>query len=132
MKWNLHAHDTIQTMQQAFQQFFSHLRPEFYKKAHGVQEASTRGEQYLHNVTLQSILPDTEQINVPIDPAQTTADFEQMMQTFGLNVQLFRYQRGTWLQTTKSDSLTLKAQNDRGRDADNDILPERPIDVDLV
>ena len=132
MKWNLHAHDTIQTMQHAFQQFFSHLRPEFYKKAHGVNEATAKNEQYLHNVTLRDILPDVEQIQVPIDPAQTTANFEQMMQTFGLHVQLFRNQRGTWLQTTQSDSLTLKAQNDRGRDADTDILPERPTDVDLV
>jgi hypothetical protein len=132
MKWTLHPHDTIQTIQHAFQQFFSHLRPEFYKTPHGVHEASARGEQYLHNITLQQILPNTELLSIPIDPAQSTGEFEQMMQTFGLNVQLFRNQRGTWLQTTNSDSLTLKAQNDRGRDADADILPDTAADIDLA
>lgn len=108
------------------------MRPEFYKTGHKVNEATAKNEQYLHNVTLRDMLPDAEQLNIPIDPAQTTADFEQLMQTFGLNVQLFRNQRGTWLQTTQSDSLTLKAQNDRGRDADSDILPDTAADVDLV
>ena len=60
------------------------------------------------------IINVTATISIEINPNQTTADFEQWFaQTYNLHIQVFRNQRGTWLQTTHSDAMTLQEQNEK-------------------
>ena len=133
MTLTLTSKETIQEIQTNFRTLFSHLRPEFYKKSHHSEEGNAKNEQYLHNVTLAEITGNEEDILLEIDPNMSTSDFEQhVMQQHQLNVQLFRLQRGTWLQTTLTDTLSLEAQNQKGIQADIDIEAVKPSDVDLV
>jgi hypothetical protein len=131
MKLTLHATYSIQIIQEKFKQHFSHLKIEFYKKPHQDEEGNAKRDQYLHNITLAEITQSEADVHLTIDPAMTTAAFEHYMETeFGLHVQVFRQQRGTWLQTTHSDSLTLAQQNEKGIQADQDIILESPSDLD--
>lgn len=115
----LHPSDTIQEVQQKFRLHFSHLRPEFYKTLHHSDEGSPRKEQYLHNVTLGELMIPDHGFKISLDPEMPTGHFEQYLEKeFGLHIQIFRLQRGVWLQTTSSDQLSLQAQNQRGLDAD--------------
>lgn len=120
-------HETIQQAQEKFRQAFSHLKIEFYRSAHHPEEGNRKQDQYLHNVTLQEITGCEEPLVFALDPNMRTADFERLFeQRYGLHIQVFRQQRGTWLQTTHSDTLSLREQNERGLQADVDITPEPP------
>ena len=131
MKITLHASHTIQTIQEKFKQKFSHLKIEFYKKTHQDEEGNLKRDQYLHNITLAEITQSNDDVQLELQPDMTTAEFENYMETeFGLHVQVFRHQRGTWLQTTHSDSLTLAQQNEKGIQADQDIILESPSEID--
>lgn len=111
--------DTIQDVQQKFRLHFSHLRPEFYKKLHHTDEGSPRKEQFLHNITLSELMVPDQGVQIALDPDMPTGRFEQHFESeFGLHIQIFRLQRGVWLQTTSTDHLSLKEQNQRGLDAD--------------
>ncbi len=119
MKFEMHPNETVQDIQQKFNKLFNYLKIEFYKTPHQESQASDKKEQYLHNTPIREIYKQDSPIVFQIDPSMTTANFEQILnKDFGLHVQLMRLQRGTWLQTTQSDELTLKAQNDRGMAAD--------------
>lgn len=120
-------HETIQQMQDKFRKAFSHLKIEFYRSAHHPEEGNRKQDQYLHNITLQEMSDCKEPLVLTLDPDMRTADFERLFeQHYGLHVQVFRQQRGTWLQTTHSDALSLREQNERGLQADVDIIPEPP------
>jgi len=122
---------TIQEIQAQFKSTFSHLKLEFYKKPHHHEEGNMKKDQYLHNVTLGEIMEAQADISITIDDNMTTAEFEQWFETnHQLHVQLFRLQRGTWLQTTATDQLTLIEQNEKGIQADIHIEPESPMDID--
>ena len=132
MTLKLTSTDTIQTIQTNFRSLFTHLRPEFYKKSHNSEEGNAKNEQYLHNITLAEMTGNAEDILLDIDPNMSTNDFEQYVKKpHQLNIQLFRLQRGTWLQTTLSDALSLEAQNQKGIQADINIAAIKPTDVDL-
>lgn len=131
MTLTLHPSQTIQQIQEKFKEKFSHLKIEFYKKPHQDEEGNPKRDQYLHNITLSEMTQSNEDIQVVFQHDMSTAAFEQYMETeFGLHVQVFRQQRGTWLQTTHSDSLTLTQQNEKGIQADQDIELESPSDLD--
>lgn len=131
MTLKLHPAQTIQQIQEKFKKRFSHLKIEFYKKSHQDEEGNFKRDQYLHNITLEEMTQSTEDLHLDIQPDMTTNAFEHYMEAeFGLHVQVFREQRGTWLQTTHSDSLTLAQQNEKGIQADQDIKLESPSDID--
>lgn len=130
---NIKSSDTIQEIQQNFQKIFSHLRPEFYKNSHAHHEGNARNEQYLHNVQIGTITGTMEDFEIKIENNMTTMEFESMLEKqWNLHVQIFRKQRGTWLQTTQSDALSLESQNQLGVEADMDIKQEGPADLDLI
>ena len=131
MKLSLQPNHTIQQIQQEFKNLFSHLKIEFYRKGHQDEEGNLKRDQYLHNTTLGQILGEDKTLELTIDPEITTAEFEQWFASqYELHIQVFRLQRGTWLQTTLTDTLTLAQQNEKGIQADIDIIPESPSDID--
>lgn len=115
----LKAHDTIQTIQEHFSAIFPYLRLEFYHTKHQPGEANVQADQYLHNVTLQTVTGSEQDIEIAFHPEMKTKDLELLFETqCKLYVQLMRKQSGTWLQTTRSDEQTLAQQNQHGADMD--------------
>lgn len=124
MKFIIRSSQNIQEVQQDFRQIFSHLRPEFYQHQHADLAGNPKKEQYLHHVQMQELGVPAEGLSLELEENMRTSDFEQMMESsFGLHVQIFRLQKGTWLQTTSSDHLSLGEQNKRGVEADT-FMPE--------
>lgn len=122
MKLVFKLSDSIQEIQSKIQHHFSHLKIEFYKNAHHEEEGSSKKEQIMHNVLLKEIYKKNEDIELEIDPTESTSNFEKMFEVkFGLHVQVFRLQHGTWIQTTHSDHLTLEEQNNKGLEVDGII-----------
>ncbi len=133
MQFILKANATVQEIQSDFKQLFSHLKFEFYKATHATEEGSSQKEQYLHNITLADISGNSQNIEIEVDPQMPTIDFERMLEEqYHLHIQIFRLQRGTWLQTTHSDLLSLASQNRKGIESDIDIEPITASDIDLV
>ena len=131
MKFKLSANDTVQQVQQKFREVFSHLSIEFYRKPHQEEQASAAKEQYLHNVFIKDITQQEKDMDIEINPLHTTADFEQYMETeHGLHIQVMRLQRGTWLQTTTSDHLSLEEQNNAGIAADTRVPLSSSDEID--
>ncbi len=124
--------DSIQHIQEVFRRHFSHLKIEFYRSPHEDAEGNVKRDQYLHQVTLGELTGQERDLELPLQPDMVTGDLEHWFEReHGLHVQVFRLQRGTWLQTTLSDALSLREQNEKGIQADIDILPESRTDVDL-
>lgn len=132
MKWILKANATIQELQNDFRQLFSHLKIEFYKAPHSSDEGSSQKEQYLHNIILADVLGVDKDIELEVDPKMSTGDFEMILEdSHQLHTQIFRLQRGTWLQTTLSDAMSLESQNQKGMDADSHTESIKASDFDL-
>jgi hypothetical protein len=132
MKWILKGSATIQEIQNDFRQIFSHLKIEFYNAPHSSAEGSSQKEQYLHNIRLADILGHSADIELELNPKMSTGDFERMLEdSYHLHSQIFRLQRGTWLQTTLSDAMSLESQNRKGIDADSNSEPITASDFDL-
>lgn len=133
MKLALEASQTIQQVQFAFRTIFSHLKIEFYRSSHLDEIKNIQHDQYLHNVTISEITGHQNSIIVEFSGDMTTSEFEKYFESeFKIYIQIFRLQRGTWLQTTSSDSKTLNQQNEQGIQADMNIEPISPSDIDFI
>lgn len=107
---------SLQEVREAFSQSFPHLKLEFFKEPHknftgshadnmirDVKLTAGHLEQHPHTATLV-FEADTPTFKVE-------QSFEE---TFGLHVQVFRRSGKAWLETSRTDALTLAEQNDRG------------------
>lgn len=131
MKFIIHPNETIQTIQSHFISLFSHLKPEFYKNPPHLNGGNTMEEAYLHNIPLMELTGKNESLEMELEPTMKTSDLERMFeQRFHLHVQLMRKQHGVWLQTTRSNDLSLMEQNQHGIESDVIIKQQLPAEYD--
>jgi hypothetical protein len=123
---------SISSLQQEFTSTFPFLRLEFFSKGHK-ENAGTRRKWMKDGATLlKDCRPKVDKAAVDIDENMTVGEFEQMFEeAFGLHVQVFRRSGRLWLETTATDSWTLKYQNEQGRElSSNGDLSNNPDQVD--
>lgn len=115
MKEALHFRetDTVKNVQNEFSQAYPYLRLIFYKdkltNTAELQEAPPG--ILLKNVGLWA------QGTLVLHESMTVAELEDTLcNLYGLHAQVFRQAGTLWLQTTVTDSWTLKHQNEQGRD----------------
>lgn len=112
-------------IKEAFSNLFPFLKIEFFKQAHLAGEGSGRKLIDVTSKTLGEIAGAMKEGDIIFFPETTTADLEQLFrQKFGLSVQVFRKQKNTWIETTHTDHLSLKDQNENGRLASARPEPE--------
>lgn len=101
---------TVGEVQDRFNECFPFLTLRFYSKPHQLHEGSDKRYQYFDDMRLEDIRHRHVNGVLEIKSWDTTASIEKKMkEQFGLNIQVFRYDCiGCWIQTTLSDSLTLK------------------------
>lgn len=101
---------TIDEVQDRFQECFPYLQIRFYSKPHESGQASEKKDLYAPDFRIGHIRRKHRNGELEIKSWDTTASIEQKMKDqFGLNIQIFRYDSiGCWIQTTLSDTLTLK------------------------
>jgi hypothetical protein len=102
---------TIGDLQDRFNECFPHLKIEFYSHAHHWKESSIPSEVIDPSKKIGEIRKNHEHGNLEIKSWYQTGRVEQdFKKIFGLNVQIFRNEKGKWHQTVSSDKLTLKEQ----------------------
>lgn len=101
---------SITEIQKEFSSLFPFLKIEFFKNSHHVFEGNSKKE-LTHKITH---LNKPGELN--INELMTVAELEQTFKDqFGLNVQVFRKHGNSWIETTVTDSWTLKKQNEEGK-----------------
>jgi hypothetical protein len=128
MKLLLTADKKIRELKKDFEHSFPYLKLEFFKKSHGFREASSRMDLVPDNVTLIQVAGIMKAGEVEIKPWQSVAEVEQLFQSrFYLPVQIFRKTKFSWIETTKTDHLTLEKQNRMGREACGAVYDEAEL-----
>ena len=94
------------------------MKLEFFKKKHGIEKGNPSKDIVSDNATLLEVTGVMKEGQIEIKPGHTVAELEQLFQSgFNLPVQVFRKTRFSWLETTKSDHLSLQKQNRMGKEA---------------
>ena len=108
---------SIQEVQQEFNAAFPFLKIEFFKPMFGRNMSTSANNKLQHSTTIKEARRLQHDGLMEIDDVMKVADLEQAFKDqFGLNVQVFRKSGNIWLETTMTDSWTLKQQNDHGRE----------------
>ncbi len=131
MKIEFNAQTTIETFKNAFNQHYHYLNLAFFSKAHDAFELNA-SKYMIHDekLTLKEIskLVDKD-CNISIDEFVTVKDLESKAASdFGLHIQVLRKSRNTWLATTVTDTLSLKAQNEKGKESILELNEDEILD----
>ena len=116
MKISISDNKKIQFIQKEFNEMFPFLKIEFFTKPHRTGGTSPRKQMKNPDSTLKQCRSVHGSGNITITPAMTVAELEQNFYSlFGLSTQIFRKSGKVWLETTVTDSWTLKEQNEEGQ-----------------
>jgi hypothetical protein len=132
MKIELSVDKTIHDVQEAFHSAFPYLKLEFFNHKHDAYQGSVAQDRIRDiNRTLGSIESKPHSGVLFIEPEMPTWQVERLFeQEFGLYVQVFRKSGTLWLETSRTDDLTLEMQNAKGFDSEHiEPTPEDPIDI---
>lgn len=106
---------SIRDVQHAFNARYPFLRLEFYRPRHAGPELPLR-KHLLPSTLLRAAGLNDEGV-LEIRDEMTVAELEKaLLEKFGLNAQLSRSSGALWLETTMTDSWTLRKQNEHGRE----------------
>lgn len=107
----------IDSVQKDFSAVFPYLKLEFFSKTHNPGEATSKKLINSNLKTLGECRTRHNQAEIVITPDMTVSDLEQRFgNIYGLGVQVFRQSGRVWLETTVTDSWTLKEQNSQGEE----------------
>jgi len=116
MKIQVSAHMTIAALQQAFSECFPYLSLSFFTKSHDIYQSCP--VKYLItevNTLLERIEAHPHNGDLDIVTDMKVSDLEQQFEReFGLHVQVMRKEGHSWTQTTLTDHLSLREQNEMG------------------
>ena len=107
----------ISKVQEEFNEAFPYLKIEFFKHEHGAGEGSPLGDMIPSDSLLGHWRTVHGQGDIHIDASMTVEQVEKVFQEkFGISAQVFRKSGEIWLETTVTDSWTLKEQNSTGEE----------------
>lgn len=122
----LHIDDykSVEDLQEKFSECFPSLKIEFYDETHHYKESSSPDHQITPDRKIGTIRRKHEPGNLVIKSYYTVGRVEKdFKEKFGLNVQIFRSEINTWIQTSASDMFTLKEQADMAFNATHSVFP---------
>ena len=113
MKIFISVNMTIAELQRAFREFFPFLSLSFFTQPHDIYQSSP--VKYLiteRDIPLERIESYPHDAEVEIRADMTVSELEQLFEKeFGLHVQVYRKDGNAWTETTLSDNLSLREQN---------------------
>jgi hypothetical protein len=117
---------TLRETQEDFNNAYPFLRIEFYRHT---EPGFAR--RHLTNSMLMTAAGLKRNGELAIPDSMTVGELEQsFLEKFGLNIQLSRKSGNLWLETTMTDSWTLKQQNDHGRELSEPVKTKDIIKED--
>lgn len=118
MKITIDGTRAVADIQNDFTNMFPYLKIQFFKKGHLVFHGSPRKEILPPTTILREL--NHANGDAVISEDMTVSELEEMFKSrFKLNVQVFRKSGRSWLETTYTDSWTLKKQNQEGLELGN-------------
>lgn len=120
----LHVDDkrVISSIQEDFNSAFPYLKIEFFKKPHEAGEASPLSEMLPSDSTLGKWRTIHNEGDLTITAETKVDEVETMFQEkFGISAQVFRKSGAVWLETSATDSWTLKEQNEQGEFMEQEV-----------
>jgi hypothetical protein len=128
MKIEINKNKKIADIQQDFQKFFPFLKIEFYKQSHSIGEGSQKRDALIEETLLAHLLNENAEGVIHLNEIMKVGELENLFaEKFGLYVQLFRKSGKVWLQTTTTDTWTLKEQSKLASEqveSDNEPMPD--------
>ncbi len=116
MKIEISHSKKIQKVKIEFNNVFPFLKIEFFNTSHAPGEPSSKNDMINDNRIFGDIKGLIKEGNIVLDPEDKISTVEELFQQqFGLAVQIFRKQKEVWIETTKTDHLTLAVQNEKGK-----------------
>ena len=117
MKLTIEGTKSLQEVQQDFNAAYPFLKLEFFKPLFGKNNQPSAQNILTHSMSVKDARKIQHDGYVEIQDLMQVAELERVFkELYGLNVQVFRKSGNIWLETTMTDSWTLKQQNDHGRE----------------
>ena len=117
MKISIDDNRKIFEIQEEFNALFPYLKIEFFSSTHKPGCASAKTFIKHGSKTLNECRSIHKKGKITITPDMTVNEVEQTFgKKYGLGVQIFRKSGKVWLETTVTDSWTLKEQNKQGEE----------------
>lgn len=107
----------VSEIKKVFNNEFPFLKIEFFKKKHKELQGSLKKDVIVDDFIISS---SNDQQEIIIDEKMIVSEFEkQFLDKLKLSAQVFRKSGKSWLETTYTDSWTLKKQNEEGLELSN-------------
>lgn len=107
----------VSEIKEVFNREFPFLKVEFFKKKHKALQGSLKKDVITDDFTIPT---NNTVYEIIINEDMLVSEFEnQFEEKLKLSAQVFRKSGGTWLETTYTDSWTLKKQNEEGLELSN-------------
>ena len=107
----------VSEIKKKFSDQFPYLRIEFFKKKHKVAQGSLKKDIITDDFIISS--SDKESAIMFGENTLVSELEKQFDEKFKLSAQIFRKSGKTWLETTYTDSWSLKKQNEEGLELSN-------------
>lgn len=132
MKLMVSDERTISAIQADFNRFFPYLKVEFFRAPHKIGEGSARNLLYDNSRTIKECRVKRNEGEIVLENEMTVTELEALfLNQFGLSAQIFRKSGNVWLETSATDSWTLRQQNDEGAELSVQIRKDKDeIDYD--
>lgn len=102
---------SLNDIKKAFNEKFSMLKLEFFKKSHGESEGSKAELMITSDEQIENLGFAKDEATIIFGEETKVSDLEQSFERIGgLHVQVFRKSGSVWLETIGSDSWTLAEQ----------------------
>jgi hypothetical protein len=123
--------ETVKDIKKQFSSLFPYLKLECFTEPHVAGQGSPYRKMVPQSTQLGEIDGILREGELALKPDTTVKELElAFQQGFGLPVQVFRKQKEVWIETTRTDNLTLAEQNQMGREA-IEVIPrmvKEPVD----
>ncbi|MDF2192394.1 hypothetical protein [Paraflavitalea sp. CAU 1676] len=114
---HIHPERLISEIQQEFNDLFPFLKIELFAGEHGYQQPSPLERKLPRQLPMKFIARDIPAGDIELTDSMRVFELENIFhERFGINLQVFRRSGNLWLETTVTDSWTLKQQNEYGRE----------------
>jgi hypothetical protein len=122
----IHNTKTVGELKMKFAECFPYLKLEVYYRSHKWNEGTRAQFLVPSDKTLGEVRRNYMQGDMDVKSWNKTGEVERALkEKFGLNVQVFRRYKSGWIQSTKTDGLTLKEQSDiASKTVDRICVPE--------
>lgn len=121
-------------IQNDFNAVFPYLKIEFFKAPHKIGESNTKNQLHDLNKAVSDCRMKNAEGFIEFNELTTVGELEaRFYDDFGLSAQVFRKSGNVWLETSATDSWTLRQQNEEGAELSRKIEParENPDDSDI-